>query len=104
MAEGRAGEALEREGKRSSGRRHRSAPPRVKITGNIPENIPEPPDGFEGFWDDLPENLKLEYQGLVTMERLPKSEYPLCFRLMLGRKLVERRNAGVTHFVAAVCG
>ena len=71
---------------------------------NIPENIPEPPDGCEGFWDDLPAKLKLEYHGLLTMARLPRSEYPLCFRLMIGRKLVEKKNEGVTYYFAAVCG
>ena len=71
---------------------------------NIPENIPEPPDGCEGFWDDLPENLKLEYHKLLTMARLPKTEYPLCFRMMIGLKLVEMKNAGVTNYLATVCG
>ena len=74
------------------------------IPENIPENIPESPEGFEGFWGDLPEALLLEYQGLLTMARLPKSEYPLCFRLMIGRKLVEKKNDGEKHYFAVVCG
>ena len=69
-----------------------------------PQNIPGPPDGCEGFWDDLPAKLKLEYQRLLTMARLPKSEYPLCFRMIIGRKLVERKNEGEKHYFAVVCG
>ena len=71
---------------------------------NIPENIPEPPDGCEGFWDDLPAKLKLEYQGLLRMARLPKSEFPLCFRLMIGRMCLEKKNGGEKHYFAVVCG
>ena len=70
---------------------------------NLDETI-EPPAEFQSWWGSASPNLKAEWQRLVTMGRLPKTEVALCFRMILAKEIDALKQSGESQPFVTVCG